>query len=141
MWNWRWCHNHLLINKFSFSIKMQRAAARMVRKAEHFIQVKADGETVFVRRESIRYLEVQGHYVVFHTTEGNYTEYTTLKEAKERIGGDLFVHTSRSYVVNLQYVTGINKDIVMVGSDELQISRPQKKAFLSSLSEYMGGKL
>ncbi|MBR1814473.1 MAG: response regulator transcription factor [Lachnospiraceae bacterium] len=128
------------INKYSFAIKLQRAVSRMTRKAEQFIPVKTDGETMFVRREAIKYLEVQGHYVIFHTTDGTYTEYTTLKEAKERIGGDLFVHTSRSFIVNLQYVTGINKDMVTVSGDELQISRPQKKAFLSALSGYMGGR-
>ena len=128
------------INKYSFAIKLQRAVSRMTRKAEQFIPVKTDGETMFVRREAIKYLEVQGHYVIFHTTDGTYTEYTTLKEAKERIGGDLFVHTSRSFIVNLQYVTGINKDMVTVSGDELQISRTQKKAFLSALSGYMGGR-
>ena len=128
------------INKYSFAIKLQRAVSRMTRKAEQFIPVKTDGETMFVRREAIQYLKVQGHYVIFHTTDGIYTEYTTLKEAKERIGGELFVHTSRSFVVNLQYVTGVNKDMVTVSGEELQISRPQKKAFLSALSGYMGGR-
>ena len=128
------------INRYSFALKLKRAVSRTGRKTEDYITIRMERESVSVRVASIRYLEVRGHYVVYHTTEGDYTEYTTLKEAAGRIGRDTFANTSRSFLVNLRYVDSVGKDTVMIGKDEIQISRPQKKAFLSAMSEYMGGK-
>lgn len=128
------------INKFSFAIKVRRAVARTVKRNDEYIQIRTEGETYSVRIAAIKYLEVTGHYVIFHTTDGDYTEYTTLKEAYARINREYFVHCSRSYLVNLKHVTSVNRDKVTVGEDELIISRPQKKAFLSALSDFMGGR-
>ena len=81
-----------------------------------------------------------GHYVVYHTTEGNFTEYTTLKEAYGKINKSVFVFASRSYLVNLQHVDAVNRETVVVGGDELLISRPQRKVFLAAVASYLGGK-
>ncbi len=42
------------------------------------------------------------------------------------------------YLVNLQYVSEIRRNIVIVAGDELEISRRNKTAFLSELTDYMG---
>ncbi len=128
------------INKLNFAIKVKRAAARMNRRINESITVKTRGEIRSIRISSIRYVEVNGHYVIYHTLEGDLTEYVTLKEVQSRIDQTVFVLSSRSYLVNLQYVDAVERDTAVVGGDRLQISRPQRKAFLSALSEYMGGR-
>ena len=128
------------INKYSFAMKVKRAAARTTRRADDYVTLRTERESRNVRLAAIKYLEVTGHYVVFHTTEGNFTEYTTLKEAYGRINREFFVHCSRSFLVNLQYVESVNKDTVTVGGEELNISRPQRRSFLAAMSEYMGGR-
>jgi len=128
------------INKFSFAIKMKRALSRLTVQKDDFIRVKTDGETKNVRVAGIRYVDVDGHYVVYHTAEGDVTEYSTLKEAVAKIDKNYFVNVHRSCVVNLHYVSSVAKDEVVVGDERLAISRPQKKAFLQAMSEFMGGK-
>ena len=88
---------------------------------------------------AIRYLEVDGHYIVYHTTEGDYSEYITLKEAEKKLNKPYFVRCNRCYLVNLKYVSAVRDDVVQVGRDELLISRPQKKAFLNALAVFIGG--
>ena len=127
------------INKYSFAMKLHRAVARIKKNTDEYILVKTAKESYKVLVSSITYLEVSGHYVTYHTTQDEYSEYTTLKEAYGMINKTYFVFCSRSCLVNLQHVTYVDPDNVTVGGDKLQISRPQRKAFLAALSDYMGG--
>lgn len=128
------------INKYSFALKVKRAVARCYKKEDDYISIKEAGETKSVRIASIKYLDLMRHHVIYHTLEGNISEYITLKEAAEKIGKDYFVYCNRSYLVNLRHVNSVNKETVTVGDEKLLISRPQRKAFLTALSDYMRGK-
>lgn len=128
------------VNRYAFALTIRRAIARMTKNVEDYITVKTDGASRAVRISSIRYVEVMGHYVIFHTVEGNYTEYVTLKEVFGRIQRNVFVLCNRSYLINLQHVSAIDGNDVIIGNEKIPISRPRRKEFLSALSDYMGGK-
>lgn len=128
------------INKYSFAIKVKRAAARAARRAGEYISVKTDGELRSLQVSSIRYIDVDGHYVIYHTTEGDLAEYAPLKAAYGKVNRACFVFCSRSCLVNLHFVSAVSKDSVSVGETRLDISRPQRKTFLQAVSEYMGGR-
>lgn len=127
------------INKYSFAMKLKRAVSRTSRETDNYIFVRTDGENLKTRLSDIQYLEVDGHYVVYHTVGGDLREYTTMKEAADKVGQDIFVKCSQSFLVNLRYVSSVKKDTVYVGSAELRISRPQKKRFLEEFTKYIGG--
>ena len=127
------------INKYSFAIKVKRAVSRVPKKTEDYISVKTDGEKRQIPISSVRYLDMDGHYVIYHTKEGNLKEYDTLKEACGKLQRSFFVFANRSCLVNLFYVTSVSRDSVMLGNDRIDISRPQRKAFLSAVSDFMGG--
>ena len=127
------------INKYSFALKLKRAVARTIKRQDEYIPIKAEREIVNIRIASIQYVDMEDRHVVYHTTEGNYPEPITLKQACAKIDRDYFVYCNRSFLVNLRYVSGVNKELVTVGKDELIISRPQRKAFLSALSDFIGG--
>ena len=129
------------INRYSFAIKMKRALSRIPQKTEDYISVRSEGETRSVRISSIRWIDVKGHYVVYHTADGDLTEYTTLKEACARVNRSAFAWINRSCLVNMRCVSAVSRDTVTIGEARLDISRPQKKAFLAEMSNYMGGKL
>lgn len=129
------------INRYSFAIKLKRALSRVSKKTEDYMSVKTDGETRAVRISSILWIDVNGHYVVYHTAEGDFTEYTTLKEAAAKVNRGTFALVNRSCLVNLRRVEAIARDNVSIGSVKLDISRPQRKAFLAALSDFMGGSL
>lgn len=127
------------INPFDFSMKMHRAVARTANRDDESIQIRTADETLRVRIASVRYLEVQGHYVSYCTTEGDYQEYITLKEAEKKLNKPFFAKCSRPFLVNLKYVTGITETDVIVGKDKLPISRSYKKDFLAAFSLFIGG--
>lgn len=53
------------------------------------IQIKQEGTLHLVPLSIIKYLEVTGHYVIYHTAQGDFTEYTTLKEAQKKSIGPI----------------------------------------------------
>ncbi len=128
------------VNRYSFAIKMKRALSRIPDRNEEYISVKTEGEIRRIPVSSIRYLDIDGHYVVYHTTAGELLEYGTLKEAYGKINRPSFVFVNRSCLVNLCHVSAVSKNAVTVGECQLDISRPQKKSFLAAMSDFMGGR-
>lgn len=128
------------VNRYSFAIKMKRAAARIPKRIEEYVTVKCEGELRQVPISSVCWLDINGHYVVYHTTEGDFEEYGTLKEAYGKLNRSFFVFANRSCLVNLYHVSAVNKNGVTVGGSQLDISRPQKKSFLAAMSDFMGGR-
>lgn len=133
--------NYILkpVNRFDFALKMNKAISRTAKRTEESVQIRAGKDLYMLPVAAIRYLEVDGHYIVYHTTEGDYSEYITLKEAEKKLNKPYFVRCNRCYLVNLKYVSAVRDDVVQVGRDELLISRPQKKAFLNALAVFIGG--
>lgn len=126
------------VNKYDFAMKMSRAVARTTKRLENSIRIKTERDVYLLRTADIKYLEVLGHYVIWHTIEGNFTEYTTLKSAEQRINKDFFVRCNRCYLVNLRYISAIRDNMVAIRGDEQQISRTQKKSFLSAYAKFLG---
>lgn len=127
------------VNKYDFAMKMSRAIARTTKRLGDTVTVRTDRESFVIRASDIRYLDVSGHYVVYHTTEGDLMEYTTLKDAEKKIGKDYFVRCNRWNLINLRYVTEIRNDTVYIRDEAMPISRSQKKAFLTAFADFMGG--
>lgn len=129
------------INKYNFAMKVSKVFARISSRIKETVQIKMDGETYNVEISSIRYLEIDGHFVVYHCAGKEYREYSTLKDAEKKINKPVFVKCNRCYLVNLNYVGSINKNYVTVAGAELLISRPQKKEFLSALADFYAGRI
>ncbi len=127
------------IQPYSFALKMKRAFSRTVKRLDDVIRISDGQGKCNVRISAIRYVEVSGHYLVWHTQQGDFTEYATLKDAEDRIGKPFFVRCSRSFLVNLHRVDAIHRESVTVDGDELPISRPQRKPFLAAYSAFLGG--
>lgn len=127
------------IQKYEFALKMNRTISNTQKQTEKSILVGSEGETYVIPIRDICYIEVQGHYIIYHTLEAKYSEYSTLKDAEKKISNTSFVRCNRCYLVNLRFVRSIKKDIVVVNGDELIISRPQKKQFINALSDFISG--
>ena len=88
----------------------------------------------------IKYLEVEGHYVAYHTSNGIYSEYTTLKKAEKRINRTWFAQCNQSYLQNMKYINSLSRDSVIVDGKEIFISRKMRHSFLAAVAEFLGGK-
>ena len=126
------------IDEYGFALKMDRALSRLSASANDNLLLRVDGEFVSIRLGTLQYVETDGHYLVYHTPDGDYREYASLKSAAKRLGGN-FVRCNSCYLVNLRFVTGVSRNKVLIAGAELPISRPKKKSFMEALTAFMGG--
>lgn len=127
------------VEYFTFAAKLQKAINRVQQTQKQYIMVPVEAETrrLFVR--DIRYIEVRGHFLTFHLIGEAFTARGNLGKLEEELQQKgHFFRIFKSYLVNLDHVTGINQNSALVGEDELLISRSRKQKFLCELGEYLG---
>ena len=124
----------------SFMMKMDRVLAKLKneQRETHILLSLPEGKKRLSPAQ-IKYLEVNGHKVIYHTTQGNFPVYSSMKSAQEQLNPQVFCRCNNCYLVNLNFVSAINGLSVTVDNEVLQISRARKNAFISQLNEFLGG--
>ncbi|HBB60488.1 MAG TPA: DNA-binding response regulator [Lachnospiraceae bacterium] len=135
------------VNAFDYMLKpvtesavancLDRALARRRRNPVNYITVNVPGGSRKLDISRITYIEVQDHNLIFHTTDGVCEGKGTITEIEAGLPSGVFVRSSRSFLVNLDHVSGIHGNDIQVAGDVLQLSRTRKKVFLDALNDYM----
>jgi two-component system LytT family response regulator len=73
-------------------------------KAPDRLVFKENGRIIFVRPETIDWIEADGNYIRLHTAEGAHYVRETLANLESRIPTEKFMRISRSTIVNLDRV-------------------------------------
>lgn len=128
------------IEYFAFSQEMEKAIKRLKTLEGYYLSIAQEQGIVRLDTREIKYLETQGHYILVHTEKKTYSFRETMKAAVRKMQDEHFVQCNSGYLVNLRYVESVRQNIVVVGGDELQISRPRRKEFMEALTNYLGGK-
>lgn len=122
-----------------FSIKFGKAIKRIDKREDKKIPIVSQNCTCYVYLADILYIEVFLRKIVFHTTEGEFETYSTLKKIEPELNDRQFAKCYRSIIVNLDYVTMIKNDEVYLGDTRLILSRNYKKSFTAALDAFNGG--
>lgn len=72
------------IDKYGFALKMSRALSRLSATMNDNLFIRVDGEFVSIRMGTLQYVETDGHYIIYHTPDGVYREYASLKSAEKK---------------------------------------------------------
>ena len=103
------------------------------------ISIRADHKTSLVRYSNIIYIESAGEYLRLHLADG--TKLVTLfrlKNMESALPSDKFVRIHRSFIVNIDHITGYTKGrVFLTGDDYLPIGENYKESF-SSVVEKIG---
>lgn len=126
---------------FAFSQELKKAVSRLKSHRTSYLLLPVESGVVRMEAAKITYIESVNRRLVIHCTGGEYTVNNTLKEMEEKLAEQFFYRCNNCYLVNLSHVEGIKHNMVMVGGEQLQISRPRKKAFMAALADYVGGAL
>ncbi len=125
---------------YSFSVRLSRALKRLKtrRSKDLWVSVTHYGKRR-ISSSDIKYIEVMGHKITYHTVNGNFESFGSMQKVQEDLKGLPFELCNRCYLVNLRYVTGISGFALSVDGDELQISHLKRNEFLKKLNMYMSG--
>lgn len=124
----------------AFSEELERCVAQVDKRERGYLMLTTGSEQHRVDVSTIVYIESIKHRLIVHTTEREYGLVGSLRSFEDELQGKDFFRSNNCYLVNLRHVMGVQRSVcTMRGGDELQISRPRKKAFLEALSDYVGG--
>lgn len=127
------------INYSSLSVKLDKAVRVLNQRQGLPVRIKTREGFRVVSSSDIRYIEVKGHDLMFHTGQEVIGSYGSLGEREKELQDREFARCSASVLVNLRYVTGLHGDVITVGAERVKIGRSRKKEFLTRLNEYLGG--
>lgn len=124
-----------------FALKMKKAMRYMGRheKKQMMLQTVEGMQPIAI--DDILYVEVIRHYLQYHTKAHVYEVRGAMKEVESQLSQYHFVRCNQSYLVNLAKVQCIQGNNVVIGHDELPISRNKKASFVDALTRYIGGML
>lgn len=128
------------VNYYTFALKVGRVLKRIQKK------VKAQGSIVISFPDGIKkldtkqiyFVEVQNRMLHYHTDEGEFVVKGTMQSIERQLEANSFAKCNHWYMVNLMHVKEVRKNIVTVGTFNLEISRRNKNGFLKALTQYLG---
>lgn len=129
------------VSYYDFALKLERAIAKIKGENTVKINIPVDDAVMCVTTADLKYIEVIGHSLIFHTLNGDYSATGRLKAYEQKLASCGFARCNNCYLVNLRYVTAIKGFTVTVDGEELLISHPKRKDFRRALNEYLGEKL
>ena len=122
-----------------FALKLTGALeCEKTRRGKTVWVTNKDGR-VAMRTTDIKYVEVAGHILIWHTVQGDYRASGQLAAAEELLKGEPFAYCNRCYYVNLRYVTAVRGYEAYLGKECLQISRMKRISFMDALGAFLAG--
>lgn len=121
----------------AFASMMDRVRKNFSKRGDDTVALQTAEGTVKVSLADVFYVEVEQHYVVYHTLGGEFRFWGSLAEEEKRLPADRFVRSSSAYLVNLGHVTRVDGVDVYVGGACLPLSRGKKAAFLEALLAFV----
>ena len=127
------------INYESFSLKFERIFKEIShRTMDSDIVLPVKGGNVAVKSNSILYIEVRNHNLIYHLENETYKVRGTLKKACEEFEPLHFALCNACYLVNLKHVKGVHGNTLTIGNEELAISQGKRKEFIAEMAKYFG---
>lgn len=127
------------VSYFSFSQRLGRALSRIRDREKVWITIPVKGGVVKVEVRDLLYVESQRHQIIYHTRVEEYVSSGTLRQVEESLENHGFFRCNKGCMVNLEHVDGIQDGCVLINGSRLTISRPRRSAFLSALTDFVGG--
>ena len=127
------------VSYFAFAQRLERAISRMVRRERTHLLVPVDGGVQKLATRDIRYVESQGHTLLYYTRGGVLESSGTMREAEQSLAPHHFYRCNKGYLVNLAHVDGMRDGFALVGEAQIPVSRSRKAGFLEALNHYVGG--
>lgn len=128
---------------FPFSVLMSKVVKKVTADRAKEILIGSGDRIKRIFARDVIYVEVMDHYLIWHTTEGEFRELNRMKDAEQLLTDGDFFRCSNSHLVNMSYVREIDDVKVTVGADKVFMSRRRKKAFMEALNDFFkrgGGK-
>lgn len=118
---------------------LQRVEKLLAGKQKKYIPLPTARGMTRLDISLIHYIETDGHAVHIYTEDGDWRVRESMKNMETKLAEYGFYRCNSCYLVNLAHVEQVDGSEVVVAGHPLSISRPRYKAFMSTLTRYIGG--
>ncbi len=123
----------------NFCLKMAKAIHIQRYKEVKKLSLNTDRGTVLLSVSDIDYVEVLGHYLKYHVKDEVYTVRGKMTDAEKQLKDFRFYRCHKSYLVNLNSVTRVDKQSAYIGEREIPLSRNLHRDFMDELLKDISG--
>lgn len=127
------------INYQNTAYKLKRALS--ILSANHGAEVTLRQANGLIRlsTQSLMYVEIISHKLVYHTETETHTAYGSLSEVENDLRSHHFFRCNSCYLVNAHYISSISGLMVkLLNGEQLKISHPKKKQFMMDIANWLG---
>lgn len=101
-------------------------------EAENYFFVKADRALEKIYFANVLYISGLKDYVIIYTIDKKIITYMNMKTIYEKLPKEKFSRISKSFIVNVNYITQINSNSVRLKDKEIPIGKSYKEAFINT---------
>lgn len=120
-------------NKAKSQYDLLQVGLKEKKTKKNFVFVKSEKNYVKLFFDDILYVSAMQNYCIIYTNEQKFIVYLTLKSLERELQPDLFLKTNRSSIVNLDKISGVNSNEVLVQGIPVSISRSCRDQVMATL--------
>ena len=119
-------------------IKHKLKNAESIESNEEYLFIKADYKLQRINYNEILYFEGLKDYAKVYTSQAarHIVFHATLKAIEAKLPADKFMRVHRSYIINLEKVTTVERKRIIFGEKRITVSDQYKKAFNVFLNKH-----
>jgi DNA-binding LytR/AlgR family response regulator len=125
-----------LLKPFAFDrfyTAMERVEQSLSHKQQHIVPtnlfIKTEYRLEKVAISDLKFIEGMGDYRRIHTSQKKIMTLQTFKELEDELKDTSVLRVHKSYMVNLDFIEGIERDRIMIGKELIPISETYRKGF------------
>lgn len=115
-------------------VKVNKIQESLKKENQEFFYIKHNGKMVKVLFKDVEYIEAMSDYVDIHTGKDRFVIYSTMKAMESQFPHNDFARVHRSYIIRLDKIKEIKKNVVSLSAKEIPISRTHKEDLLKKVN-------
>ena len=117
---------------------LQKAVLKTESRSQEFIIVSRERQKKKLFLDDIYYFEIKGRIVDVHGPEGILTYYEQMGELENKLRDKGFFRCHKSYLINLKYVEGYNRqEVIMENGKKIVIAKRRYEEFCQEVLKVM----
>lgn len=109
----------------------QKTPSAIEEISSDYIYIKADRKYVKLFYQDIKYIKGLKDYVIIYTNNERVITAINIKTIYSELPKHIFARTSKSYIININYIKAVNVDTILIEDEELPLGKTYKDEFLS----------
>ncbi len=117
---------------------LQKAVLKIESRSQEFISISRERQKDKLFLDDIYYFEIRGRIVDVHGAEGIFTFYEQIGELENKLRDKGFFRCHKSYLINLRYVDGYNRqDVILDNGEKIMIAKRRYEEFCREILKFM----